>query len=70
MAVSFAPVLLHHLTMVVESVLRVAAIAIRAMMTTATIAMMVHVVGDIDEVEVFVVVVVVDELVVAPVTGA
>jgi hypothetical protein len=55
---------------VVLSLLRVAAIAMRAMITTATIAMMVHVAGDIVVVVVFVVVVVVDELVVAPVTGA
>jgi hypothetical protein len=40
------------------------------MITTATIAMMLHVAGDIVVVVVFVVVVVVDELVVALVTGA
>jgi hypothetical protein len=55
---------------VVDSVRRLAAIAISAMITTATIAMMVHVAGDIVVVVVFVVVVVVDELVVALVTGA
>jgi hypothetical protein len=54
----------------VESVRRLAAIAMSAMITTATIAMMVHVAGDIVVVVVFVVVVVVDELVVALVTGA
>jgi hypothetical protein len=40
------------------------------MITTATIAMMLHVAGDIVVVVVFVVDVVVDELVVALVTGA
>jgi hypothetical protein len=56
--------------MVVESVRRVEAIAMRAMMTTATIAMIVQAVGDIVDVVVFVVVVVVELLVVAPATGA
>jgi hypothetical protein len=55
--------------MVVESDRRVAAIAMSAMITTATIAMMVHVAGDIVVVVEFDVVVV-DEPVVAPVTGA
>jgi len=55
--------------MVVESVRRLAAMAMSAMMTTATIAITVQVVGYIVEVEVFVVVVV-DELVVALVSGA
>ena len=55
---------------VVVSLLRVDAIAMSAMITTATIAMTVHAAGDIVVVVVFVVVVVVDELVVAVVAGA
>jgi hypothetical protein len=60
----------RYRTMVVESFRRFAAIAMSAMMTTATIAITIHAVGDIVLVVVFEVVVVVDELVVAVVFGA
>lgn len=61
---------ISYLTIVVESVRLVDAIAISAMMTTATIAMTVQAAGDIVVFVLVLVVVVVVELVVALVSGA